>query len=161
MLPRSRILKIVTQTEGLPIWTHIVYLISTYIERLVSLGKPMSYSNEFGLQSIGTWILQFLWILVFVSPIIVSISLIVAFVKCRKKYHWPLGRFLRYVIFGGAIGFMVAFAYVVTWTIIHNAAQGPLAIFAFGPPLFAVGELAGFWLFTWLEARKRRGVHGA
>jgi hypothetical protein len=128
------------------------------IERLAFIKIVMSYQNEFGLQSVGTWILQFLWILVFVSPIIVSISLIVAFVKCRKKYQWPLGRFLRYVIFGGAIGFIVAFAYVVTWTIINNSPQGPLAIFFFGPPLFAVGELAGFWLFAWLVIRKRRKV---
>lgn len=142
----------------MPIWTNIAYIINMNMAKLVSLKIVMSYQNEFGLQSVGTWILEFLWTLVFVSPVIVSVSLIIAYVKCRKKYQWLLGRFLRYVIFGGMIGFIAALAYVVTWTIIHNAAQGPLAIFAFGPPLIAVGELAGFALFTWLEARQRRRV---
>jgi hypothetical protein len=124
--------------------------------RLASLKIFMSNCNEFGLETIGSKIFEFLWALVFVSPVIVSITLIVVCVKCRKKYQWTSGRFLRYVIFGGVMGFLVAFAYVVTWTIIHNSSQGPLAIFFFGPPLFAVGELAGFWLFTWLDARKRK-----
>ena len=97
-----------------------------------------------------------LMILVFASPIITSVFLNFAYVKGRKQYLWPLGRFLRYVVFGGIIGFLVAFVYVVTWTVINNSPQGPLAIFFYGPPAIAVGELAGYWLFTWLVARKRR-----
>jgi hypothetical protein len=120
----------------------------------------MSYQNELGLETIESKIFEFLWALVFVSPVIVSISLIIVFVKWRKKYQWLLGRFLRYVFLGGVIGFVVTFVYVVTWTIMYNSPQGPLGIFFFGPPFFALGELAGFGLFAWLEARKRRKAQG-
>jgi uncharacterized membrane protein len=93
--------------------------------------------------------------LIFYSPVVVSLLLTIVYFLWRKKYQWPLGRFFRYIFYGGVIGFMVAFVFVVTWTVTHDAPQGPLGIFYFGPSLFALGELVGFALFLWVNSRKR------
>jgi hypothetical protein len=98
---------------------------------------------------------------IFLSFVIINIFLVIADVKWSKKYQWPMGRFLKYIFLGGVIGFFVAIVFVVTWTLIYKGSQGPMAIIFFGPFFFAVGELAGFWLFTWLEARKRKRVQAS
>jgi len=97
---------------------------------------------------------------IFLSFVIINIFLIIADVKWRKKYQWPLGRFIRYAFFGGVIGFFIAIVFVVTWTLIYKGSQGSAAIVFFGPFFFAIGELAGFALFAWLEARKRKRAQG-
>ena len=128
------------------------------MERLASFKIFMSYSNEFGLEQYWSTFVELLWDFAFVLPVVINIFLIIAYVKCRKKYQWTLGRFLKYAIYGGVLGFFIAFVFVMTWTMTHNAAQGPLALIWFGPFFFAIGELAGFGLFAWQEARKRRRV---
>jgi len=96
--------------------------------------------------------------LIFYSPAIVSFFLIISYVFWHEEYQWPLGRYFRYIFFGGAIGFVVPFIFVMTWTAIHNSPQGPLVIIFYGPFFFAIGELAGFALFVWLVARKRKRI---
>ena len=90
----------------------------------------------------------------FLFILISNIFLIIADVKWRKKYQWPLGRFLKFIFFSGVIGLFVAIAYVVTWTVIYEGSQGPLAIIFLGPVFFAIGELVGFALL-WVKSRKR------
>ena len=96
------------------------------------------------------------------SSEIVSILLIFAYIFLRNKYQWALGRFLKFILFGGVIGFVVAIAYTVIWTIATESPQGPLGIFYIGPPLTAIGELVGFALFLWVLRKKEIsniGVH--
>ena len=97
------------------------------------------------------------------SSVIVGILLIVAYIFLRKKYQWPLGRFLRYVLFGGVIGFAGTFGTVMTLRAINDALWtrnmfDVLIFFLYGSLSFAIGELAGFALFAWLVARKRKRV---
>lgn len=97
------------------------------------------------------------------SSVIVGMLLIVAYIFLCKKYQWPLGRFLKYVFFGGVIGFLVVFGYVMTLRAINDSLWtrnmfDVLVFFFYGSLSFAIGELAGFGLFAWLVARKRRKV---
>lgn len=97
------------------------------------------------------------------SSVIVGILLIVAYIFLGKKYQWPLGRFLRYVFLGGAIGFIGAFGTVMTLRAINDALWtrnmfDVLVFFFYGSLSFAIGELAGFALFAWLVARKRKRI---
>jgi hypothetical protein len=144
----------------LPSWATIAYLINMNIERFASLKTSMGYQNEFGLDPSLSKIIGWIWELAFFSPIIVSVMLIFIYVESRKKYQWSLGFSLMYTIFGGVMGFIAAIAVTVKVTMDNPSPQMPLVILGFGPPLIAIGELAGFALFTRLEARKRRGAQG-
>jgi len=97
------------------------------------------------------------------SSVIVGILLIVVYIFLRKKYQWPLGRFLRYVFLGGVIGFVGALGTVMTLRVFNDALWNRnmfdvLVFFFYGSLSFAIGELAGFALFAWLVARKRRRI---
>jgi NhaP-type Na+/H+ or K+/H+ antiporter len=97
----------------------------------------------------------------FYSSVIVGILLIVAYIFLHKKCQWPLGRFLKYVFFGGVIGFAGTFGAVMALRAINDALWtrnmfDVLIFFLYGSLSFAIGELAGFGLFAWQVARKRR-----
>ena len=89
------------------------------------------------------------------SPSVINVFLIFAYFKWRKKYQWTLGRFLKYIFFGGVIGFFIAIVFVVTWTLIYNGSQGLLSIIIFGPIFFTYGEFAGFALLLRVNSQKQ------
>jgi len=119
----------------------------------------MGYQNENELDLYLSEIVRWLWEVALFSPVIVSVLLILVYVEYRKKYQWTLGLFLVCTIIGGVIGVVGTFILMVLTPLYSNSPQMPLvAIFGFGPPLIAACELAGFWLFTWVVARKRKRV---
>jgi len=94
--------------------------------------------------------------LVAYSPVIVGFLLIAVCILLRQRYQWALVACFKYVFFGGVIFFVCIFIYIMYLTFLYNLPQGPLSLFWYGPLAFSLGELAGFALFVWLAARKRK-----
>lgn len=98
--------------------------------------------------------------LLFGWPMVVSFLLIMAYIFLHKKCQWPISLFLSCIIISGIVGFVVAIIATVKFATAHPGSQAPLAILYYGPNFIAIGELAGFALFAWLVARKRRRING-
>ena len=82
-----------------------------------------------------------------VSPVIISVLLIISYTFLRKKYQWPLDLFIAYTFFWGLVFFILAFILLMIWSAILKSGNGPLAIIFWGPAGITIGELVGFALF--------------
>jgi len=81
------------------------------------------------------------------SPLIALVLCAAFFVvealRCNLEIADTILRFFGYLVSGAVVGLLVAVLVVMGLTAYYNSAQGPLALFDFGPLGVAAGEILG------------------
>lgn len=93
------------------------------------------------------------------SPVIVAFLLISVYIFLRQRYQWGLGTFFIYILFGG-VTFFVCTLILMDFTFLYHLFPKSFSPYWYFPLAFSLGELAGFALFLWQVARKRKRVQG-
>ncbi|MBW9261719.1 MAG: hypothetical protein K1564_09140 [Candidatus Thiodiazotropha sp. (ex. Lucinisca nassula)] len=79
----------------------------------------------------------------FIALAICSVFFVVEAFCCKIGITDAILPLIGYLVSGAVMGLLLAVLVVMGLTAYYNSAQGPLALFDFGPPGVAVGEILG------------------